>query len=378
MPTNEQVLSFLQTLFPGQLVLYPPQLAQIMGKSEKALKHLVDRGSLPFDGKKIGNRWCVDVFRVAEWLVQGEKVSTESHTLGSEKPAKPTRARSANTSRRTSLGGKLLEMRQGAVAAMRRAFVNAEGDEFIQEFIDALLQPDSDDVLTIDVSVTLAQGVGDVKSQEFQETYLRLADAAERVVDLHHQKSIATGYIIVCRNSQSIFVSSCNRIEADDSWVTCLDCDARFTSMLFFIESQGLEVGQDVIGCSDERVPAAWLASQSLEVRKEVGSLCAFSIDKEFFEVLANTVPVVRDAELVTLFHDAWSCLPSRLAFEIAVRHIDSTDELNQYICDAEVALNESNSVRDFEDFFRLEDELDVVWNWLRERGYQAKLKKAQ
>src|SRR5574343_1039214 len=144
MPTIEQVLSFIQTLFPGQLVLYPPQLAQLMGRSEKALKHLIERESLPFEVKKIGNRWCVYVFRVAEWLSRDESKTTEARQVSSEKPTRPTRSRASSSAKRTSLGGKLMEMRTRAAAGMRRGLASNPGEEgassFAQEFITALLQ----------------------------------------------------------------------------------------------------------------------------------------------------------------------------------------------------------------------------------------------
>ena len=95
---------------------------------------------------------------------------------------------------------------------------------------------------------------------------------------------------------------------------------------------------------------------------------------KEFFREVAANVPLVRDAELVALLHDAWSCLASRLVFDVAISKIDSADELNRFISDAELALSSPEAVRDFEEFFRADDELDIVWNWLRERAYRANL----
>jgi len=64
----ERVLASLQARFAGQMVLYAPDLAKILGKSEKAIEHLIRRSHLPFQVKSLGKARCVDIFQVAQWL----------------------------------------------------------------------------------------------------------------------------------------------------------------------------------------------------------------------------------------------------------------------------------------------------------------------
>ncbi len=378
MPTIEQVLSFIQTLFPGQLVLYPPQLAQLMGKSEKALKHLIERESLPFEVKKIGNRWCVDVFRVAEWLSRDEGEATGARQVSSEKPTRPTRSRASSSGKRSSLGGKLMEMRTRAAAGMRRGLASNPGEEgassFAQEFITALLQPEPDDDLAVDAELTWVVNGGVDRSRNLSESFVRIADAAERVFDLQSEEHVVAGTITVSRNANPIFACSLKSTDRDGLWNEDLNHDPRFNSWLGFIGHQVTQQNEGLSEFWDERLPMEWFSAQSFAVRREVRTLCAFSVPKEFFREVAASVPLVRDAELVALLHDAWSCLASRLAFDVAISKIDSADELNRFISDAELALSSPEAVRDFEEFFRADDELDIVWNWLRERAYRANL----
>jgi len=78
----EIALAHLKGQFPGRLVLYVQDLAQVLGKSESALSHLLARSELPFRVKKVGRQRCVDIFQVAQWL---------SGAMDSENPpGKPT------------------------------------------------------------------------------------------------------------------------------------------------------------------------------------------------------------------------------------------------------------------------------------------------
>ena len=46
--TPTQVLAHLQGMFPDRLVLYAEDLAQVLGKSRKAVTHLLSQYHLPF------------------------------------------------------------------------------------------------------------------------------------------------------------------------------------------------------------------------------------------------------------------------------------------------------------------------------------------
>ena len=64
----ERVLAHVQAQFPGQLVLYAPDIAKILGRSVSAIEHLMARKNLPFEVKSVGRGKCVDIFQVARWL----------------------------------------------------------------------------------------------------------------------------------------------------------------------------------------------------------------------------------------------------------------------------------------------------------------------
>lgn len=133
----QQVLQHLQSQYPGQLVLYTPQIACLLGKSEKALSHLVTRGRLPFTPKVVGGRKCVDVFQVAEWLAAS---SSDSQTpTPSPLAAQIKHPPSGNNSlpqKRNSLSTRLMELRHQANETLRRIAKNAliEDDSLVADF----------------------------------------------------------------------------------------------------------------------------------------------------------------------------------------------------------------------------------------------------
>lgn len=70
-----QVLAHLQRMFPDRLVLYAEDLAQVLGKSRKAVTHLLSQDHLPFKVKHLGPERCIDIFQVAEWLASDADVA---------------------------------------------------------------------------------------------------------------------------------------------------------------------------------------------------------------------------------------------------------------------------------------------------------------
>jgi len=61
-------LDRLDKIFPGQEVLYPEQIGQVLSLSIKQQENLRARGLFPFNLKRIGKRVCADKLEVAEWL----------------------------------------------------------------------------------------------------------------------------------------------------------------------------------------------------------------------------------------------------------------------------------------------------------------------
>lgn len=109
------VLEHLQDMFPGRLVLYAPDMAKVLGLTERALAHLIERGRFPFPVKTIGRRRCVDIFNVAEWLASSGSMPGQS-VLEDEFKSKPARTKSRgssveSTERQSSIAKRLIEMR---------------------------------------------------------------------------------------------------------------------------------------------------------------------------------------------------------------------------------------------------------------------------
>lgn len=121
------VLTQLQAQFPDRLVLYAPDIARVLGKSEKALGHLIARGQLPFPLKKLGGKHCVSLHHVAEWL---ESTEDPKPVPFSKPPERTTRRRSSGT--RSGIGARLMEMR------LEAARVLLAGDVFSAEVAEAL------------------------------------------------------------------------------------------------------------------------------------------------------------------------------------------------------------------------------------------------
>lgn len=123
--TFEQILQHIQAQYPGQLVLYAADLAKVLGKTEKALAHLISRDQLPFELKSVGGRKCVDIFQVASWLTSGveQAAASGSEPRGSRNTdaARPASVRfPKQRASKGSIGARLMEMRHEAARNMRR------------------------------------------------------------------------------------------------------------------------------------------------------------------------------------------------------------------------------------------------------------------
>lgn len=82
----QQILAYLQSQFPGRLVLYVDDLALILGKSNVAIRHLIERKRLPFQVKNLGGHLCVDIFQVAQWLFSAPDAADEVVAPPAESP----------------------------------------------------------------------------------------------------------------------------------------------------------------------------------------------------------------------------------------------------------------------------------------------------
>lgn len=85
--SSSEVISYLQTQYSGQIVLYVDDIARLLGKSEKAIAHLISRKKFPFEIKMVGGLKCVDIFQVAQWVSSNAKLSTDIEMLPTAAPA---------------------------------------------------------------------------------------------------------------------------------------------------------------------------------------------------------------------------------------------------------------------------------------------------
>lgn len=125
-------------------------------------------------------------------------------------------------------------------------------------------------------------------------------------------------------------------------------------------------------------VPAVtpWLARQHLAVQKEIEVFCRDEPDdlEAFLSALAEKDSVLPRRGLVRPLYELWCCVPSRLAFQLAVRHLHTPTAIAQYLATAEQALLDGTDVAEFEGLWRLDDPLDEIQSWLRDRAHRSKL----
>lgn len=141
------VLAHLQSLYPGQLVLYVDDIAKILGSSDRAIDHLIARDRLPFKVKKVGGQRCVDIFQIAQWLADDSVLEEGPGTDSSEKEKPKVQAKARAGSKRKpsemtvssavpsltgNLAAELLKMRHQSASLMGR-FVHQlkNNDEFL-------------------------------------------------------------------------------------------------------------------------------------------------------------------------------------------------------------------------------------------------------
>lgn len=145
--TFEQILQHIQAQYPGQLVLYAADLAKVLGKTEKALAHLISRDQLPFELKSLGGRKCVDIFQLAAWLTRVEEEAQASapaprgrRRAGAAQAAAVTPTKERGSKGR--IGARLMEMRHEAARNMHRlgtGCADIDDTGFFNELAEGLL-----------------------------------------------------------------------------------------------------------------------------------------------------------------------------------------------------------------------------------------------
>jgi hypothetical protein len=84
-----QTLELLKSLFPNQAILYVPEIAIALGKSDIAVRRSIERRTLPV--KKFAGRIGISIVEMARFMVMGD-VSDEKPSR-KKPPIAPTAAR---------------------------------------------------------------------------------------------------------------------------------------------------------------------------------------------------------------------------------------------------------------------------------------------
>jgi hypothetical protein len=244
------VLNHVQGMYPGQLVLYAPDMAKILGKSEKAVAHLISRDKLPFKVQTVGGLRCVHVFQVAEFFFSSLQVADEV-IASTATPAKPPQSVKSVKGGRTvknaklrstapkettqppyvptklGMGTTIMAMRHDAPKAMAR-FANSlrDPDEagFMHEVLESLYYSEdfktSSFVVTLKQFATLDSNLLAEQTQKYFETedgacdfvadkLVALRDAHdERIVHLVLEKPPATLFHAISSNYQLVVTNN--------------------------------------------------------------------------------------------------------------------------------------------------------------------------
>tara|TARA_R110001583_G_scaffold191541_1_gene356825 strand:- start:15659 stop:16378 length:720 start_codon:yes stop_codon:yes gene_type:complete len=167
----EQIFNHLQTKYPDQLVLYARDLAQVLGKSEKALAHLIARDQLPFHVKTLGGRKCVAIHEVAQWLAS---TGDESFESVQEKGSRGKRARPRATADsapeprapKGSIAARIMQARYEGALGLRRMGATCADTEvglFFDELAEALLAQPGLPATTWTLTCAFWRRYGDVR-----------------------------------------------------------------------------------------------------------------------------------------------------------------------------------------------------------------------
>ena len=233
--TYEQVLQYIQAQYPGQLVLYAADLATIFGNTKKGLAGLAARKTLPFEVKTFGGRKCVDIFQVAQWLsTDVDEFASASQQTGRRQKARGPSPQAPESSKRptkgskSSIGARILEMRQEAARAMSRIAALCEDSEeaqFLSEFSEGLLSQPELPVATWRLLFRHGRGVDGPHSEETVEGVVEIGDALDQLIALWKNEArtdVAFGDIEVVLGKRAVFVAYCS--DGSD-WVVV--CDKR-------------------------------------------------------------------------------------------------------------------------------------------------------
>ena len=114
---------------------------------------------------------------------------------------------------------------------------------------------------------------------------------------------------------------------------------------------------------------SAWLDAQTADVRKELDNLISYGPDPEFIRQLAERLPRIPCVGLIDLYYDIWYCVPSRLAFRIAIGQLHDPEKLSDFLVLAERVLMDESTCDAFAAEIQDDDALHDVIFWLLKKA---------
>lgn len=208
-----QVVQHLQSQFPGQWVLYPKDLAQILGKTERSVEQLIGRATLPFAIKRVGSRRCASLVHVAQWLVDADELAVEvaAPVVGKGQTEQKRSAKSAKGSSRTSLGSLLMQSRHETASLLRNFATEKLTDQnermFVLEVAERILFAPSPTEATFVITCSRLDFEGGATVHDQRKYYLdSYSEVRFHVQQIQNEWAGAeSGKIVVRRNRRTIF-----------------------------------------------------------------------------------------------------------------------------------------------------------------------------
>ncbi len=223
-----EVLSYLQSQFAGQLVLYVDDLAKVLGKSPKAIAELISRNKLPFKIKMVGGLRCVDIFQIATWMsnVPGAAREAAQQALVAPSNGRPSKSRRSASAappeglhpevpkeKPTPMFASLLQMRHDYVGRMSQfVFELHDPDEvlFMNEVAEKLFF--SENLLQSSFAVTVRKLAppnfklrAEVTTKHFETEALACAFFMPKIARAQSSKNKHSIHFVMSHSGETVF-----------------------------------------------------------------------------------------------------------------------------------------------------------------------------
>lgn len=386
MADSNLALKDLQAKFPGQFLLSPSNIAEVLLTTPKAIAHRITRNRLPFQVKRVGNKRYADIYQVAEWLASG-RVDDEVHAPAAAPatipaPASAVLLAAATSSMKRPSTRKPKAPRPGE--GRMTALLMQMGNEISAAF------------------ARFAAGLADPEERGFMSEIAELMAFAPQHLDTEFVATVVQREFSAGASVQTEAKAHFDDVEAAQSFLTRVrSAPYDESASVRVVLKHGRKVlhhsflvggtwhlvkgaaklirpapGQGASGESALfELPADWLAAQRPGVQRELKCFLKAQPDDHavFLAALCRHLPLIPRTGLVVPLHEIWCFVPGVLSFSLATR-LQSPGELISYLNVTERALLGDAEVTEFESCFRPEDPLAEVLSWLRGKAYQNDL----